>query len=213
MKEIVKELYKRKLIKDKLLTYGFIDNKNKLTYECMLDNDFKLIVEYDTVLKREVIDINTNDPYIIIDLNTELGRYASSIKDKVDEIIKDIINKCSVKDEYISDQTKRIIKYIEKTYKGKVEHPWEDDNVVIRHQSNKKWYLLLMTIDKNKLIQEDGKAEVINLKCNNIDIVDNNTIFNAYHMNKKSWISIILDDRLADEIIYSLIDSSYLLTK
>lgn len=33
--------------------------------------------------------------------------------------------------------------------------------------------------------------------------------YRAYHMNKKSWISIILDNTLDNEIIYSLIDQSY----
>lgn len=37
--------------------------------------------------------------------------------------------------------------------------------------------------------------------------------FKAYHMNKKSWISVSLDDSLSDEEIIRLIDLSFELTK
>ena len=33
--------------------------------------------------------------------------------------------------------------------------------------------------------------------------------YKAYHMNKKSWISIILNDTLNNKEIYELIDESY----
>lgn len=213
MKEIVKELHKRKLSKDKLISYGFIKNSNNLIYECMLDGDLKLEVIYDNTLKRRVIDINTNDEYVIIDLNNSLGLYAGNIKDMVDNKIKDIINNCSDKEDYMYEQTKDIFNYIYKTYKEELEHPWGDENGVIRHKDNKKWYIALLYVDKSKLTNEEGLAEVIDIKTDNINIVDNKTIFNGYHMNKKSWITIILDSRLDNEIIYSLIDNSYNLTK
>ena len=36
-----------------------------------------------------------------------------------------------------------------------------------------------------------------------------NGIYDAYHMNKKSWVSIILNDTVSDELIIKLIDNSY----
>ena len=213
MKEIVKELNKKRIITDKLLTYGFIKNNNKYTYEQLID-DFKLIVEYDHTLRRTLIDINTGDEYILIDTNNTLGRYASSIKDSVDTIIEDIINKCTEKELFIFEQTKDLINYIKKTYKDIPDNPWEDENMVIRHSNNKKWYGLIMTIDKSKITDGTGLIEVLNIKINNPEsIIDNNKIFPAYHMTKKSWISIILDGRLSNEEVFSLIDISYDLTK
>ena len=34
-------------------------------------------------------------------------------------------------------------------------------------------------------------------------------IYPAYHMNKKHWVSILLDDTLTDDFIKNLIDISY----
>ena len=213
MKEIIKELNKRRIITDKLLTYGFIKDNNKYTYEQLID-DFKLIVEYDHTLRRKLIDVNTGDEYILIDTNNTLGRYASSIKESVDNIIDDIIKNCTEKELFIFEQTKDLINYIKKTYKDIPDNPWEDENMVIRHANNKKWYGLIMTIDKSKVTDGNGLIEVLNVKINNPDsIIDNKRIFPAYHMTKKSWISIILDGRLSNEEVFSLIDISYDLTK
>ena len=41
------------------------------------------------------------------------------------------------------------------------------------------------------------------------ELIKINGFYKAYHMNKKSWISVILDNTLDNEIIYSLIDQSY----
>lgn len=45
------------------------------------------------------------------------------------------------------------------------------------------------------------------------DIIDNQNIFPAYHMNKKHWISIVLDKNIKLETIKELIDISYSLVK
>ncbi|MBP3799889.1 MAG: MmcQ/YjbR family DNA-binding protein, partial [Bacilli bacterium] len=37
--------------------------------------------------------------------------------------------------------------------------------------------------------------------------------YEAYHMNKKSWITIILDDTVSDNDIKKLIDNSYSIIK
>ena len=35
------------------------------------------------------------------------------------------------------------------------------------------------------------------------------SFYKAYHMNNKSWITIILDDTIMDKVIEELIDESY----
>ena len=74
-----------------------------------------------------------------------------------------------------------------------------------------------MIIPRNKLEGKDKSLiEVINLKHDRDDIpniVNSKKIFSAYHMNKKTWITIPLDMRLDLEEIYKLVDQSYLLNE
>ena len=114
-------------------------------------------------------------------------------------------------------QKEEIILYIEKKYKIKPQFPWapKAEHMVFKHSKNKKWFALIMGVTGNKLGLETGDiVEVINLKCDT-DLSENirmsKGILPAYHMNKKHWISVVLD-RVADNTVKSLIDLSFELT-
>ena len=72
--------------------------------------------------------------------------------------------------------------------------------------------LIINNNNRNKNNNKNGEVEIINIKLDNIEIKDllkKDGFYKAYHMNKVSWISIILNDTLSDEVICSLIDKSY----
>lgn len=108
--------------------------------------------------------------------------------------------------------------YIRKTYGVTVEYPWknDDEDGVFRHKENRKWFALVMRIHKSKLgIKEDGKIDVVNLKCaENIlpSMWEVQGIFPAYHMNKSHWITVALDGSVSEENIKFLLALSYDLT-
>ena len=37
-------------------------------------------------------------------------------------------------------------------------------------------------------------------------------IFPAYHMNKNNWITVVLDGELPDELVFELVQKSFLLS-
>ena len=66
-----------------------------------------------------------------------------------------------------------------------------------------------MNIQKNKISGNDNtEIEILNLMLNDKNI-NNKNIYPAYHMNKKNWISIILDESLSNNEIFDLIDISF----
>ncbi len=70
-----------------------------------------------------------------------------------------------------------------------------------------------MNIKKSKFDNcSEQEIEIINLKVdkNQInELLTINGIYESYHMNKKNWVSIILDDSLEDKTIFTLLDKSY----
>ena len=74
-----------------------------------------------------------------------------------------------------------------------------------------------MTISKNKLgLDSDKLVEIVDLRYQKESIdsfVDDEKIFRGFHMNKKSWISIMLDNSVKTEELFKLIDNSYSLSK
>ena len=54
--------------------------------------------------------------------------------------------------------------------------------------------------------------EILNVKLDKhkiSNLINKDGLYTAYHMNKKSWITIVLDETLSDDFIMELIDESY----
>jgi len=70
-----------------------------------------------------------------------------------------------------------------------------------------------MNINRSKLIENAvGNFDVLNLKLDKEkipELIRKNGIYPAYHMNKKYWVSVSLDETLKDEEILKFIDESY----
>ena len=112
-----------------------------------------------------------------------------------------------------------IFAYIKKKYKVSPEYPWAkyDDNAVFRHSDNKKWFALVMGVEKDKLGLSGAEyVDVINLKIDDMmfrDIlVQQEGILPGYHMNKEHWITVLLDGTVEEAKVYDLIDASFLAT-
>ena len=61
----------------------------------------------------------------------------------------------------------------------------------------------------------DGPVEIINLKSDGVlDLLISGTpgILPAYHMDKRHWVSILLDGGITPEELFALIDESHALT-
>ena len=113
----------------------------------------------------------------------------------------------------------KLEEYITLTYGTNAEHPWGKypSYSVFRHQNNNKWFALIMSVAKEKLgICENGVIDILNVKCDPImigSLITENGFYPAYHMNKSTWITILLDGTVPMADIAKWIDLSYDLTK
>ena len=107
--------------------------------------------------------------------------------------------------------------YIWDEYGVTAEYLWEKSPsfAVFRHDSNNKWFAVLMRIDKRKLgILEDGEIDVLNVKRSPSLFLQTyeKGIFPAYHMNKEHWISISIKESDSEQLKF-LLSLSYELTE
>ncbi len=112
-----------------------------------------------------------------------------------------------------------LLKYAKDKYGTVPEKLWSKypSYEVLRHESNKKWYAIIMSIQKNKVgLSGEDLIDVFNVKCNPNFIpilIQQKGFAPAYHMNKEHWITVILDGSAQDKEIYNLLDESYEMTK
>ena len=112
-------------------------------------------------------------------------------------------------------QKERIIAYLRDTYGTEPEYLWAayPDYMVFRQPVSQKWYALIAGVPGNKLgLAEKKRLDILDLKCSPVmagSLLSEKGFLPAYHMNKKTWITILLDGSVPDEEIKLLLAMSY----
>ena len=216
---IEEELFKKEKIDfDKLFKYGFKKEESLYKYsKNIMNNTFRIDVEINSngIIKGKVIDLSFDEEYTNFRIKNNIGSFANKVKEEFINLLIDIRDNCFIREDFIYEQSNRISLLIKEKYGDEPDFEWEKfpGYATFKNKDNNKWYAIIMNIDKNKLDEKTNEeVEIINIKLNPDEIVDLlklNGFYPAYHMNKKSWITIILDDTLKDKEIMNLIDESY----
>jgi len=202
----------KKINEECLIKYGFILDSNEFLFKKKLsDNNLQMIVrimEKDFDVK--VYDLSLEEEYFPINLKNATG-YVAQMQNEVNDIIEDILEKCFCDD----SMRAKVLSYVKRKYGTIPEYPWDEsfENYGTLKANNGKWYGLIMPI-KYSLIgnESDRVVDVINIKLppeKIVSLIDHVHFYPAYHMNKKYWITILLDNLIDERKLYELIDESY----
>ncbi len=219
--EIANDIFKRKAYDpDKLLEYGF-------TYACgiyaystlMSDGRFSLEVRIsDKEITTDVIEISTAEPFALYHIDAASGAFVGKLRAASEEVLLDIAEKCFHTQIFKSAQAKMLIEYAFKKYGNSAEYLWEKfpDNAIFRRSDNNKWYAALLTVERKKLgLDGVGTIEIVDQREEPelLDsLIDGKKYFYGYHMNKKHWYTVCLDNSVSDEELKRRIDRSYDIT-
>lgn len=112
-----------------------------------------------------------------------------------------------------------VFKYIEKKYKAKPEYLWRrfPNYAIFRHSDNKKWFSLIMDVEKEKLgLVGKSKVYILNIKMDDVEfrdaLIGKKGYFKGYHISRGNWVTVLLDGTVNVKEIYNLIDISFLAT-
>ncbi len=208
----------------RLEEYGF--EKREACYrieKLFMDGDFtaEIMVYENGTVRGRVIDNMNEEEYIPLRMPNYNGAFVGSVRAAYEELLRDIAAECCTEVAFVSDQANRISRAVFERYAVEPDFPWADGKYkpagVFRHKDNNKWFGLVMNINirlLNKGAAED-MADVMNLKADENRITALHKIpgiYPAYHMNHSKWISVVLDDTLADRDVMDLIEESFRLT-
>ena len=213
------EIFKSyQLNQEKASAYGFIENEGVWsdTFQ-ILDGDFVMTVSITTDnVSFQVFDQETGDLYPQVHMESMRGSFVGSVREACLEILYQIRKACFDVQDFICPQTKRIMAQVQEKHGNQLEYLWEKspDTAVLRHEDSQKWYAVLMRIPWDRLDKgREGLVEAVNLKYDQVtDLLSQNGIYPAFHMNKRYWISLPLDDTLTDEKVLELFERSWFLT-
>ena len=198
--------------------YGFVENQGVWNHSLtILHGDFLMrVIVVDGDLSFQVFDKETGDLYPQVHMESMRGTFVGTVREACLEVLYDIRKACFDVQDFIYPQTKRIMSRVQEKYENQLEYLWEKspDTAILRHENNQKWYAVLMKISWDKLEKgREGLVEAVNLKHDQVsDLLVKKGIYPAFHMNKRYWISLPLDDTLTDEKVLELFERSWFLT-
>lgn len=213
--------HRRKMNVDKLMRYGFVSKGSYWVYDTPIMNGaFELHVSVleNGDIDTELIENETNEPYILYKTN-ESGTFVGEVRAEIENVLRKIADECFAFSVFKTEQALKVIDYVRNTYGDELEFLWTKfpDNAVWRRKDNNKWYGIILTVSRNKLgLSSNEAAEIIDLRLEPAQMpktVDLERYFPGWHMNKKSWYTIILDNSVSTEEICRRIDESYKLAK
>ena len=188
-----------KIKKESLETAGFTTtdgntfSMNQTVSNGAFNADITLSLSEQT-LTVHLFDSATSEKYALFDMPNSHGAFVASLREEVQQLIDEIKSKCfetsDLKDDYIA--------WIKTQFGAEPDYPWPDDapwSFVFRCP-NEKWFALVMRIKYRQLgLTGDEEVWVVNMKASQDKIpnlIDKKSIFPAWHMNKKHWITVLL---------------------
>ena len=155
-------------------------------------------------LTAEVWEKVTGEKYALFDVASAQGSFVGQIRSEVQAVIDEICGQCFL----YEDVHQKYIDFLAEHFSATGDNPWasedgnapDDEDYAVFRCPNKKWFALVMKIKFRQLGFSSGAAAeenvwVVNLKADPKiipNIINKKSIFPAYHMNKKYWITILL---------------------
>ena len=158
-----------------------------------------------------VFDADTDEEYLPFNVLDNITGFVTGIREQVEDLVQEIKEKCLLN----SNMKLRLMEYCERKFGTEPEAPWEDspDAYTFKTAKRNKWYALFMTIPYKSLgLVAKGTLDVVNIKLppeKVLDLIDRVHFYPAYHMNKKHWITIVLDKEVDEPFVQQLLEESY----
>lgn len=201
----------------RLRAYGFREESGgRLVYEAALPGaPFRIIVEYAGEIRARVMDTDMGEEYTNYRLENATGFNAMLLQQCTD-VLLDIREKCCENQYFRTPQARRIHHHIAATFGDAPEFLWPSHPgyAIYRHPGSGKWYAVIANVARKWVDSTAASAqevEVFNIKAEKTQVpalLQRTGIYPAWHMSKKSWLTIILDDTLPDAEIAPLIAAS-----
>ena len=152
-----------------------------------------------------------NERYTLFDIPTTSSSIAQALREEAEELVFQWMHP---EQSDIEESRKKWTKWITEHIVPYHGNPFEKTGTMgFTVEEHGKWYALMMEVPLQKLgVASQANALILNVKIHPEDkerLIATDGIFEAYHMNKKHWISIALNVCTNDALIKECIYTSY----
>lgn len=155
------------------------------------------------------------EEYLLARVRTAKGSFVGKVHLAVEEVMRDIAERCFTTEYFRQDQTRRMLGLIRERYGAEPEFLWKSlpECAALRVPGKRPWFAVVGRVGRDKFgLEGEGVVEVINLKDEPSAVrerIAGGIAYPAYHMNKQHWYTLFLDGHMPDDEVVALIEKSY----
>ena len=196
-----KEFFRRLRVKRRTLPkFGFRKTSAGWMYSEPVANDALvcvITVDAKGAVTENTVDAATNEEYVQHRIAAASGKFVAGVRRDIMALMQRIADACFERDVFKTALARDILSFAEAEWGETPEFLWKSfpDYAVLRRKDTGKWYALVarLTADKVGGSRKDV-VEVVNLR--RTEGMDGPRFLPAYHMNKKTWTTVVLDETI-----------------
>lgn len=196
----------------RLAPFGFARNGSVREYlEDVADGSLvcRITIDQSGNVRESVVDAATGDEYVQHRIAGASGKFVGKVRQEVMDLMARVARECFFKDVFKTAIAKDILRFAESQWGERPEFLWKrfPDYAVLRRKGTGKWYALIARLTADKIGGDKNTTiEIVNLR--RTDGIEGVRFLPAYHMNKKSWATIALDEAIAEDGLMPLLAAS-----
>ena len=196
-----KEFFRRLRVKRRTLPkFGFRKTSAGWTYSEPVANDALvcvITVDAKGAVTENTVDAATNEEYVQHRIAAASGKFVAGVRRDIMALMQRIADACFERDVFKTALARDILSFAEAEWGETPEFLWKNfpDYAVLRRKDTGKWYALVARLTADKVGgKRDDLVEVVNLR--RTEGMDGPRFLPAYHMNKKTWTTVVLDETI-----------------
>lgn len=207
----------RRVLWERLPHLGFAQSKDGLVRTSVLPGTglvLEIVVSDEGKVFTTVTDPAFGEPYTLHLTDEAVGAFVGRVREGYALALQEIADKATVLDVFRTTQALGLIDYALHSFGETLEHLWPKtpEYAILRRTDTGKWYAVFMRIPGTKIgLANPDLIEITDLRVGDEDLaglVDNRTFFPGWHMNKRTWYTILFDSGLDfEELCARLVQS------
>ena len=145
--------------------------------------------------------------YTLVHVESADGEYVNRVRESCRAFLLALRAKCFSEKRFFGGQAERLAATLAERYGEEPDDPWNGKYPgigVFRRHGGRKWYAIVMNLDGAQLGRPGARCDVLVFRAGEnrvAELLKTSGFFPAYHMNRKSWVSVVLDGTLRDDAI------------
>lgn len=204
--------------REKLLANGFAKRESGYFRESpLLGFLLRVTVTEAGKVSAELYDPESSAPYTLHLVAGAEGAFVGEVRRAYEDALLRLAETCFDKAVFKCRFSKDLLEYAKDTYGETCEYLWEKfpENGVLRRSDNRKWYAAILTVAGNRVgLSTDNIVEIVDLRAEEEkvgELIHRRGVAPAWHMNKKKWITVLLDGSVEFSAITEMLDASRIL--